>query len=182
MFPTENNVQWQATQPSRLKLWNGYLAARTSSLQPKLGFLSESIVRILEQKIIFTENCGAQDRPKPIWYIFVFWSYIAEAFIHPLFALCNFWRTISHTRDGPQSFWVTISYLEKSDVEIIEVCCDGSIRRRREKIINSRHRPLSPPVRAASPAKCVLIQFHYHLIEGLAHIPASGPFIRPRSL
>ena len=68
MFPTENNVQWQATQPSRLKLWNGYLAARISS-QPKLGFLSESIVRILEQKIIFTENCGAQDRPKPIWYI-----------------------------------------------------------------------------------------------------------------
>ena len=72
-------------------------------------------------------------------------------------------------------------YLEKSDVEIIEVCCDGTAGASGE-IINSGQSPLSPPVRAARAAKCVLIQFHYHLIEGLAHIPASGSFIRPGSL
>ena len=68
-------------------------------------------------------------------------------------------------------------------MEIIEVCCDGTEGASGAKeIINSGQSPLSPPVRAASAAKCVLIQFHYHLIEGLAHIPASGSFIRPGSL
>ena len=128
MFPTENNVQWQATQSSRLKLWNGYLA-RTSS-QPKLGFLSESIVRILEQKIIFTENWNTGTNQSDIYFL----TLMAEAFIHPFILwsfICSLYFLKDHFSDvmdtrvsGLQSG--VMCYLEKSDVEIIEVCCDGT--------------------------------------------------------
>ena len=94
MFPTENNVQWQATQSSRLKLWNSYLA-RTSS-QPKLGFLSESIVKILEQKIIFTENWNTGTN-----LIFIFWLYGGS--VHPFMTpYLFFWRTISQVWWTPE--------------------------------------------------------------------------------
>ena len=85
MFPTENNVQWQATQPSRLKLWNGYLA-RTSS-QLKLGFLPESIVSILEQKTIFTESWDTGTNRNLIFIYFLTLWRKRSSFYDTLFAL-----------------------------------------------------------------------------------------------
>ena len=136
----------------------------------------------------FLPRIGTQG---PTNLIFTFWLYGGS--VHPsvypliIYLLFVSFRGPFLRRDGHQSFWVTIrSYVLFGEIwrgnywGVLWWDGAGSIRSR--EIINIGQSPLSPPVRAARTAKCVLIQFHYHLIEGLAHIPASGSFIRPGSL